>query len=342
MLRFLRYTLLALILLVVALVSALTAMRMAIHGREVRVPKMVGLTPEDARKLALENGLLVQVENRYYSSEVPMGRILSQNPEAGAMVRRGWRVRLAQSMGPQHVAIPNVLGQSLRAAEINLLRRGLELGDVSTIHWPGRPPNQVIAQFPMPETIGIASPRIDLLVNGPRPEPPPYVMPDLVGTPFARALPMLERAGLQVRRVRPEPLVPAQQAPQRLLPSRRPPELPCPRNLFRLAASLNHRRQAPHPLPVPASFSRRSPHLEARSWPAAWSSCTYDSPESLPSPVHSFSPRDYFCRSRMAAKNPSQGCTPGIVRRNGPSTSEATSAHASSPFFSSSSSSSWQ
>ena len=42
---FFRLVLLALVLLVVALVSALTAMRLAIHGHEVAVPDLVGKSP---------------------------------------------------------------------------------------------------------------------------------------------------------------------------------------------------------------------------------------------------------------------------------------------------------
>ena len=40
--QFFRMLLLALVLLTVALVSALTAMRFAIHGREVMIPKTGG------------------------------------------------------------------------------------------------------------------------------------------------------------------------------------------------------------------------------------------------------------------------------------------------------------
>src|ERR1700681_826137 len=43
--QFFRMLLLALVLITVALVSALTAMRLAIHGREVTVPKLVGMSP---------------------------------------------------------------------------------------------------------------------------------------------------------------------------------------------------------------------------------------------------------------------------------------------------------
>src|SRR5512138_2859011 len=126
-----RYALLALIMLSVMLLSALTAMRLAIHGREVAVPRLVDLNPADAEELALRNGLLLQVESQFFSADVPEGRIISQAPAAGARVRRGWRVRVAESLGPQRAVIPNVVGQSPRAAELNLQRRGLELGTVA-------------------------------------------------------------------------------------------------------------------------------------------------------------------------------------------------------------------
>src|SRR3954465_12692434 len=123
---FLRFVLLALVLLLVAAISGLTAMRFAIHGREATVPKLVGLTPADARRDAAGNGLLLTIENRFYSAEIPEGRILSQVPPAGERVRRGWQVRVAESLGPQRHVIPNVVGESQRVAEINLRRRGLD------------------------------------------------------------------------------------------------------------------------------------------------------------------------------------------------------------------------
>src|SRR5215467_10743567 len=83
------------VLIIVALVSAVTAMRLAIHGREVQVPNLRGKTPAEARLAAEQTGLEAQVERQYYSSTVPEGRILSQVPIPGTVVRRGWEVRLA-------------------------------------------------------------------------------------------------------------------------------------------------------------------------------------------------------------------------------------------------------
>ncbi len=172
----LRYALLGLVLLTVMLVSALTAMRLAIHGREVAVPRLVGLAPAEAERLALNNGLLLQIESHFFSAAVPAGRIVSQSPLPGARVRRGWRVRVAESMGPQRFTIPNVVGQSARAAELNLRRRGLELGTVAVAHLPDLPPKQIVAQSPSANASGVASPKIDLLATAP-PQDQQYVMP---------------------------------------------------------------------------------------------------------------------------------------------------------------------
>jgi len=67
----LRYFLMALVLLAVALLSALTAMRLAIHGREVNVPDLRGKTPIEARRTADEAGLASSVERNYYSATIP-------------------------------------------------------------------------------------------------------------------------------------------------------------------------------------------------------------------------------------------------------------------------------
>jgi beta-lactam-binding protein with PASTA domain len=203
---FFRFLLLGLVLLIVAMASALTAMRVAIHGREVVVPKFVGLTPVQAERLASQNGLLIDFENRFYSTDVTQGHILSQFPFAGEKVRRGWRVRLAESLGPQHVDIPDIVGESGRAAEINLRRRGLEPGTVAYVHIPNQPEDQVIAQSPPPAAVGVASPKVNLLFAV-HPEPRAFVMPNLVGRQLAEATRAIAEAGLKIGNVRTAMLV---------------------------------------------------------------------------------------------------------------------------------------
>jgi beta-lactam-binding protein with PASTA domain len=194
---FLRFALLALILLVVALVSALTAIRFAIHTSEVIVPNLVGKTPLEGRKLAEGNGLQKEVERRYYSPTTPEGKILSQLPPASTQVRRGWQIRVALSLGPQRVEIPSLLGQSQRAAEINIRRRGLDMGALAQLQMPGTTADQVLSQSPLPNASGVSAPKISLLVTAAS-QPQALVMPNFVGQPLASAVQVLQGAGLRV------------------------------------------------------------------------------------------------------------------------------------------------
>jgi beta-lactam-binding protein with PASTA domain len=198
--KLLRVVWMALLLLTVALVSALTAMRFAIHGREVTVPDLQGKTPAEARQLADHAGLSTQVESNYYSQNVPQGRILSQMPVPGTRVRPGWEVRLALSLGAQSVTIPQAVGESERAATISIAQRGLELSSTATIQVPGVPPGQVLSQDPPANANDVSSPKVSLLVSSGNP-PQAFVMPSFVGQPLGSVTNVLQSAGFSVGRV---------------------------------------------------------------------------------------------------------------------------------------------
>jgi eukaryotic-like serine/threonine-protein kinase len=198
--QFFRMLLLTLVLMTVALISALTAMRLAIHGREVTIPKLVGMSPFEAERVGAASGLLVVVEREFYSADVPEGKIMTQIPPPGAKVRRGWSIRVAQSLGLQRVAIPDVTGGSERAAELNLRRRGLALGSVAQVNLPDSPEDHVISQSPPANASGIAAPKINLLVSAGS-EPASYVMPNLTGQPVGSATLTLQDAGMRVGKV---------------------------------------------------------------------------------------------------------------------------------------------
>src|SRR5271170_1292952 len=198
--QFFRMLLLVLILMTVALISALTAMQLAIHGREVPIPKLVGMSPLQAERAGAASGLQVVIERQFYSPDIPEGKIMTQMPPPGTKVRRGWSIRVAQSLGPQRMAIPDVTGGSERVAELNLQRRGLSLGSVAHINLPEAPLDQVISQSPPPNASGVAAPKISLLVSD-GPERTIYVMPNLIGKPLGSATLALQDAGIGVRKV---------------------------------------------------------------------------------------------------------------------------------------------
>jgi eukaryotic-like serine/threonine-protein kinase len=164
-------------MLAVALFSAYLAMRIAIHGREVKVPTLAGLQLSEAAKKTSSLGLRLKVENQFYSATVPVGTIIAQSPESGTTVRRAWAVRVTQSLGPQQVSIPNLVGQAERPATITIRRLGLELGTIAHLPAPG-PAGVVLAQTPTPSDTAVDSPRMSLLVSAPLPEPTPIHAPN--------------------------------------------------------------------------------------------------------------------------------------------------------------------
>jgi beta-lactam-binding protein with PASTA domain len=192
-----RFAMLALVMVVVAMVSALTAMRFAIHGEEVKVPTIVGMTPSDAEHAVAGMGLQIEVERQYYSPQIPEGRIMTQLPLPGTKVRRGWQVRVAQSMGPQRVSIPDVTGQSERAAELNIRRRGLEVSSTAEMQFPGTPADQVLAQSPPANASEVSAPKTSLLLSVPA-EPAAFVMPSFIGQALGSANRTLQDAGFKL------------------------------------------------------------------------------------------------------------------------------------------------
>src|ERR1035437_6609497 len=214
-----RFALLALVLVIVAMVSALTAMRFAIHGQEVAVPPVVGLAPAEAERAVAGLGLQISIERQYYSPQIPEGRIMSQLPLPGTKVRRGWQVRVAQSLGPTRVSIPDVTGQSEHAAELNIRRRGLDVASMAEVQAPGIPADQVLAQSPSANATQVAAPKISLLVTAAL-DPQAFVMPSFVGQPLGSASRSLQDAGFKLGNV--NVVVPASVAADVASPSNPP------------------------------------------------------------------------------------------------------------------------
>jgi beta-lactam-binding protein with PASTA domain len=87
LIRLFRMACVVMLLVAVAMVSAITTMHFAIHGAEVQVPTLKGMTVAEARSQAAGMGLNLDLDNRYYSSDIAAGHILSQSPAPGTVVR---------------------------------------------------------------------------------------------------------------------------------------------------------------------------------------------------------------------------------------------------------------
>jgi eukaryotic-like serine/threonine-protein kinase len=178
-----------------AFLSAVTAIRFAIEGRQVQMPTLVGQKQPDAEKLLLAQGLGLRIEDRVYSA-YPEDVIVRQSPPAGLRVKVGERAHVVLSLGPQRVRIPDLREASLRAARIQLMRDGLQMGETSSLYLQGLPGDTVVEQDPPAGTLDVTSPHVDLLVSQ-GDEPGAWVMPSLTGISQSEAARVLEAAGLK-------------------------------------------------------------------------------------------------------------------------------------------------
>lgn len=194
-----RMALLLFVLASVAFLSALMAMRFAIQGREVAMPDLVGRKAIEAQRILQGRGVGMRVEDRIYSP-LPADEVARQSPPPGMRVKTGQYVHVVLSLGPQKATIPPLEEQSLRAARIELLRGGTQLGEISSTYLPGWPDDTVVQQDPAPGTTDVTSPHINLLVSlGPRPAA--YVMPALGSLLLGEAESKLAASGLKASKL---------------------------------------------------------------------------------------------------------------------------------------------
>ena len=189
-----RMTLLVFILASAAFLSAITAMRVAIHGREVTMPNLVGKKISEANQLLRSSGLVLRVADRVYS-DLPVNVVVRQTPTAGLLMKVSQQAHVVVSLGQRELTIPRLAGTTLRISRIEMLRAGLQIGEVSNISIANEPPDTVVMQNPKPGT-GAATPRVDVLVSqGDRDKA--YVMPHLVGLNETDAQHRLDLASLR-------------------------------------------------------------------------------------------------------------------------------------------------
>ena len=189
-----------LVLLVGALLAtyvlfAAASMRVALRTREVQVPNFTNRTANEATAIAANLGLGMKVdETRRPDPKIAAGRVIAQEPAAGATARRQRSVKIWLSGGQRSSTVPLLIGETERTAQLRLTQDGLTLSDLSEIRSQDFAPDIIVAQTPPAKT---AAGNVALLVNrGERGAS--YVMPDLIGVNGDRAADILRSRGFRV------------------------------------------------------------------------------------------------------------------------------------------------
>ena len=183
-------------------VFTVAAMRVALRAREVPVPKVIGLEFAEAGRAMEAAGLALKVDDSQpFSDTVPAGRIATQDPAAGLVVRRGRGVRVWMSAGSRSSVVPKLIGETERSAQARSNQDGLDVTTAADIRSSEFPSDAVVAQDP---PAGSRATRVGVVVNrGERAAG--YVMPDLIGAASDAALDVLRTRGLRVTVVAQQP-----------------------------------------------------------------------------------------------------------------------------------------
>ena len=166
---------------------------------EVAVPNVVGLSEAEAAKQLNSLGL-EPVPSRAYSSSVPAGSVISQNPAAGTIALQGTFVTIVVSQGPEPAStatVPNVMGTSESEATSLLQAAGYQVATtrvysdtiaIGTVGW----------QSPAAGSITEPGSTVAIIVSG-GPRPAEYTtVPDVRSMSLEDATQALEDAGLVV------------------------------------------------------------------------------------------------------------------------------------------------
>ncbi len=168
---------------------------------ETLVPKVVGMTQDDATATLQAAGYTVQVKGTY-DEKVEKGIVISQSPEAGSVAEPNTRVDIVVSQGKNPEAkVPDVVGMSEADAAKALEDAGFQPIPGSTFS-DTVPVGQVVSQDPAAGTTAQRDSVVTFIVSqGPNP-PQTTTVPNVIGKTEDEAVKLLQDAGYQVAAAR--------------------------------------------------------------------------------------------------------------------------------------------
>ncbi|MCX7834139.1 MAG: PASTA domain-containing protein [Ignavibacteria bacterium] len=189
------------IIFVLVLVLNYVAMPLYVkHSSLTKVPDVVGLHFNEAKKILEDAGLNVKQGDIRYDSTTPVGTILEQSPTAGEIVKSGRRVYLVICGGEQLVEVPRLSGRTIRDAKFTLDQRNLQIGEITKKFSNQYPEDVVISQVIQPGSKVKRMTKIDVIVsNGP--QIGNIIIPDLIGKKLEEAKKILTEKKLKVGRI---------------------------------------------------------------------------------------------------------------------------------------------
>ena len=174
------------------------------HGQKVEVPQLTNMTYDEAQAVAKKHHLRLKIVDSVYVPQVAKGLIFKQNPAAGSFVKKRRHIMITiNSMVPNMVRVPSLVGYSLRQAESNLNAAQLRIGKL--IYVSDIATNNVLGQMyhgksVTPGDVLPAESEIDLRL-GLNPSDCQTYVPNLIGTQYQQVRSELVGNSLNLQRM---------------------------------------------------------------------------------------------------------------------------------------------
>jgi len=170
------------------------------------LPPVEGLTTSAAESKLRKAGFKPTTQEQS-SAKVAQGHVISTDPSAGIVVQVGSPVTVFVSSGPAQVHVPDVTGQTQKAAEATLVSAGLAVGAITLQVSASQTPETVLSQSPTaPATLPTGG-KVNLVVAQ---APKEVAVPHVEGKTEVAAAQALKKAGFTVNTVTESASVPAQ------------------------------------------------------------------------------------------------------------------------------------
>jgi serine/threonine-protein kinase len=159
----------------------------------ISVPNVSGKSL-DAAKLTIESkGLKIEVAKEVYSVDVRTGQIVNQLPASGSIVKKGRSIYVTVSKGKELVPVPYITGLLLRTAKINLMKAGLDIGDVTYDYSESIGKDTIISQSISPTTKVPYGEHVSVVIS--KGTDDQSKIPSLIGLSAADAKLLIEESG---------------------------------------------------------------------------------------------------------------------------------------------------
>lgn len=148
--RLLRLALYVVILFGLGIVAGHLTFKALSFSRTVVVPDLRGKGMIEANNMLRGQGLHIRVKGEDFDAYVPEGHILRQDAPPHDKVKEGREIGVTLSRGPRVKYVPEVVGQSLDAADGILRGKGIKITHVIYLHSDRIEKGMIVAQRPEP------------------------------------------------------------------------------------------------------------------------------------------------------------------------------------------------